>query len=147
MHKMWITFATKEDIPYIVNMEKECFNERAWTKDMIMHDFENRTMFIVCKEEDEYLGYMCILDIDEECEILRIGVRKKFRKRGYGQSMIEFLLEYCLDNKKNKVFLEVSSLNRVAIDLYKRLGFEQISTRKNYYAQGEDAKIFIKFVV
>ena len=45
---MRINFASINDIPHIIDMEKECFGEKAWTKDMIENDFEKRSSYIIC---------------------------------------------------------------------------------------------------
>ncbi len=144
---MWISFAKKNDIPAIIEMEKECFADKAWTKDMVENDFEKRSLYIIAKkEDDEYIGYLSILDLEDECEILRLGVRKKYRKQGYAKSMLDFIIEYCIENKKEKIYLEVNSANTVAIKLYELEGFTCINVRKNYYGQGEDAKIYVKLL-
>ena len=43
-----------------------------------------------------------------------------------------------------KIFLEVRKSNRVAKKLYEKLGFKEISQRKNYYDGKEDAVVFLK---
>ena len=144
---MWISFATKEDIEYIIDMEKECFESHAWTKEMIESDFEKRSIYTICKtNDDEPIGYLAFLDLDTECEILRLGVRKKFRKQGYAQALIEFLIDFCSDRKKEKIFLEVSSSNTIAKKLYIQMGFNLLNVRKNYYSQGDDAENYIKLL-
>ena len=144
---MWINFASINDIPHIIDMEKECFGEKAWTKDMIENDFEKRSSYIICyTNDDEPIGYLGFLDLGSECEILRIGIKKIYRKQGNAQALLEFLFEYCMENKKEKIYLEVSSLNNVAINLYKRMGFKLINIRKNYYAEGNDALNYVKIL-
>lgn len=144
---MWINFAKKEDIQNIIDMEKECFENKAWNKEMIESDFEKRSSYLICyTNEDEPIGYLGFLDLDSECEILRIGIRKRFRKQGYAQSLIEYLFDFCLEQKKDKIFLEVSSLNNVAINLYRKMGFKLINVRKNYYSEGNDALNYVKLL-
>ena len=144
---MWINFANYEDLDLIVDMEKQCFEDKAWNRQMIESDFEKRSNYVICyTNDDEPIGYLAFLDLDTECEILRIGVRKQFRKQGNARAMLEFLFDYCIDNNKEKIFLEVSSLNHVAINLYKKVGFNLINTRKNYYGPGEDALNYVKLL-
>ena len=42
----------------------------------------------------------------------------------------------------DEIFLEVRPTNSSAIKLYEKLGFENISVRKKYYSDGEDAMVF-----
>jgi len=46
---------------------------------------------------------------------------------------------------KNKFLLEVNEKNKKALKLYKKIGFEEISIRKNYYGKDENAVIMIKY--
>ena len=45
-----------------------------------------------------------------------------------------------------KIFLEVSTNNFPALNLYKNNGFVQISVRKNYYEDGSDAILMEKLI-
>ena len=46
---------------------------------------------------------------------------------------------------ENKFLLEVNENNIKALKLYKKIGFEEISKRKNYYGKNEDAIIMMKY--
>jgi ribosomal-protein-alanine N-acetyltransferase len=46
------------------------------------------------------------------------------------------------DRGAESMMLEVRADNSVAITLYERMGFERISTRTRYYADGTDAQIW-----
>ena len=45
---------------------------------------------------------------------------------------------------ENKFLLEVNEKNARALKLYKKIGFEKISIRKNYYGKDENAVIMVK---
>ena len=45
-----------------------------------------------------------------------------------------------------KFLLEVNENNIKALKLYKKIGFEQISVRKNYYGNNENAIIMMKII-
>lgn len=144
---MYIRFATNEDIQAILVMEKQCFENKAWSLDMIQNDFNNRSKYIVClTDADEYIGYACVLDLDNECEVLRLGVVKQFRKQGFGWALMDFVQEYCIETHKEKIFLEVNSKNNTAIRLYEKFGFTRINSRANYYGEGEHAQIYTKLL-
>ena len=49
------------------------------------------------------------------------------------------------DFSKNKFLLEVNEKNVKALKLYKKIEFEEISIRKNYYGKDENAVIMIKY--
>ncbi|MEM6650695.1 MAG: GNAT family N-acetyltransferase, partial [Pseudomonadota bacterium] len=62
-------------------------------------------------------------------------------KKGIGTALLVHALQTLKDRRAKLLFLEVSTLNKAALTLYKRQGFERIGDRKDYYAQGEDAVV------
>ena len=77
----------------------------------------------------------------DECELLSIAVEPAEQ----GKGLAKMLMEYCCNELTKlgieKFFLEVRESNIAAISLYKKMGFEKISERKKYYANGEAAVI------
>ncbi|WP_231118829.1 GNAT family N-acetyltransferase [Oecophyllibacter saccharovorans] len=76
-----------------------------------------------------------------EGEILTLGVRPAFRRRGQASSLLQaFLVCPAVEAPKTeKIFLEVSVNNRAALALYGQLGFRQAGLRQAYYPDGSDA--------
>ncbi|MGB9521886.1 MAG: GNAT family N-acetyltransferase, partial [Anaerolineales bacterium] len=73
--------------------------------------------------------------------IATIGVLPQFRHQGIGTS----LLQECEKHLATQLMrLNVRRSNLEAINLYKNLGYRQISTIPHYYIDGEDAYIFEK---
>lgn len=63
---------------------------------------------------------------------------------GISDLLMEKLINFCFENNIIKINLEVSSINDVAIKLYKKWGFKQVGCRKNYYSNS-DGLLFSKF--
>ena len=76
--------------------------------------------------------------------ILNIATREEFKNKGVASALINFVFQLAKQRKFKSVWLEVRYSNNVAIDLYRKLGFQQLYIRKNYYSNGEDAIIFRK---
>jgi ribosomal-protein-alanine N-acetyltransferase len=100
-------------------------------------------------ESDKIIcAYLITQTILDECHILTIGVKKESQHQGYATQLLQFLI----DQKQktcHRILLEVRESNAPAIYLYKKLGFERIALRKNYYQdavknQQENALIFEK---
>lgn len=67
--------------------------------------------------------------------------KKEHRREGVGEE----LLNYISSLGQIPIMLEVRENNTGAIEFYKKNGFEQIATRKNYYTDtGEAAYIMVK---
>lgn len=69
----------------------------------------------------------------DELEILTICVHPSKQQKGVGSALISFLAAYARQNNIQKIFLEVSIKNLAAQGLYKKMGFQKIGVRKNYY--------------
>lgn len=100
----------------------------------------NNSKYYAYELNNEYIGFICILDLDAELEIIDVFIEPKYQGNGYGDK----LLKYILDNYKNRnYFLEVNINNEKAINLYKKNGFDILTTRKHYY-KDEDAYVMSK---
>lgn len=126
-------------------------------KDVLLYDFDDfwsyevlreellsdSSLYIVAKKQNEIIGFAGIKIIIDEADIMNIVVKKSYRNNGIGSLLLENLI--LISNKKNLNFinLEVDCKNTIAINLYKKFGFEEISLRKNYY-KNNDAMIMKK---
>ncbi len=100
----------------------------------------NNSKYYAYELNNKYIGFICILDLDTELEIIDVFIEPKYQGNGYGDK----LLKYILDNYKNRnYFLEVNVNNERAINLYKKNGFEILTIRKHYY-KDEDAYVMSK---
>jgi len=142
---MIIEFANADDIEVISRIEGECFCDKAWSLEMIESDFLNRSIYVVAREgvDDNVIAYLSMLDLDVEGEVLRLAVRKQYRRRGIARKLMIYLIDYLKEKYYQKLFLEVDNSNLPAIKLYESLGFEKFSERKNYYGVGKDAFNYI----
>jgi len=58
---------------------------------------------------------------------LGIAVAPEFQGRKVGTALLEYALDYCKRNQGSSVSLKVHPTNLPALQLYRRLGFEEIS--------------------
>jgi [ribosomal protein S18]-alanine N-acetyltransferase len=76
-----------------------------------------------------------------EHELLNLAVAPDFRRQGIGRALVGAWLE----RLAGKVFLEVRPSNMPARLFYKSLGFEEVTTRPDYYSDPPEAAIVLKF--
>ena len=100
--------------------------------------------------EKKIIGLCVAQFLFNQSELNYLTVHPLFRRRGLGKTLMNKLIQQSFDENIDKIFLEVSSENLQAINLYKKLGFETIRIRPNYYRNGTDAlmkekKLFKKF--
>lgn len=87
----------------------------------------------------EIIGYISLwIDIDK-AQINNFFIIDRYRKKGLGRKFIAYIIDYFKSRKINEVTLEVRESNIPAIKLYEEFNFKEISIRKNYYSNGENA--------
>ena len=81
--------------------------------------------------------------LEEEIEILGIGVTPGSRRKKIATGLMDELVTYFEKSDYRKIILEVRESNVVAQKLYRKYGFNKISKRKKYYVD-EDAEVYLK---
>ncbi len=135
-----ILTATEDDIGAISKMEQDYFTDN-WSENSIKTQVENKKVTVI-KFAGEVIGYCIFMTAADEGEILRIAINKNIRKSGLGKKLLCASMEIMQNEGANEIFLEVRASNEGAIALYKSVGFEEIGTRKGYYDDGEDARLY-----
>ena len=116
-----------DDVEEIGNILQNQF-DNFWNTNILKQEVENKSCkYIVAKSDDgEILGFAGILINVDVVEIMNIVVKKTHRNQGIGQKLLEKLIELAKQTNLNIIDLEVDSKNIPAINLYKKLGFQEI---------------------
>tara|TARA_B100000700_G_scaffold172080_1_gene190025 strand:+ start:355 stop:870 length:516 start_codon:yes stop_codon:yes gene_type:complete len=80
--------------------------------------------------------------IIDELQINAIVVHPGNRRFGLGKKLLSILIEESITLGAKKATLEVKSTNIPARNLYIKLGFKSLGSRKKYYKDGCDAILF-----
>ena len=142
---MLIRNMTAEDIPAVVEIEKECFSlpwsEKSFAESIVRED----TIFLVCEEKDgAILGYIGMYLSFDEASITNVAVASQFRKRGCGKQLVIAAKTAAKEAGAESIFLEVRVSNVPAISLYKKQGFENLGIRKKFYEHPVEDAIIMK---
>jgi len=133
--------ATRKDVEQILNLENVCFSNNKYSKETIISEISKSfNTCLVGLINDEIVCFGIFSQPIDEGEIIQICVIDKFRRMGFAKKLFK---EYVKIKHPKKVFLEVNKNNDSAINLYHKLGFNQIATRKNYYENGDDCLVFV----
>ena len=123
------------DINYLIRvyeLELESY-DFPWTKeilrDCILYKYDSFVVFL----NDNLVGYIISKITYPETHILNLTVKKNFRKKGIGKALIELIISDARLRNSENIILEVRADNTDAQSLYKKLNFEVIGTRKDYY--------------
>ena len=93
-------------------------------------------------------GFVLFRRAADEAEVITIGIRPSFRRKGLGRALVGEMEKALLSHGTTQLFLEVAQSNAAARALYRRAGFHEAGRRKNYYqraaGQTEDALVLRK---
>jgi ribosomal-protein-alanine N-acetyltransferase len=113
--------------------------------------------FIVAESEGHVVGYiMCRIEhgfsdlrklhFAKKGHIISVAVIPEFRRIGVGRALVENALSALSSLSGDECYLEVRISNGVAIELYKRIGFQIVRTISRYYYDGSDAYMMCKSI-
>ena len=87
-----------------------------------------------------FLIGICVFQVVlDEVQINFFVVNQKYREKGFGSYLMNYLIKECEKLNINKLFLEVSNTNIAAKKFYDRFDFSSVGIRRNYYKDGSDA--------
>ena len=116
-----------------------------WPLKEVMKSLNHQECFVaLATQEDQIVGFSFWKCILEDAELLFVFVPEAQRGKGVAKELLAFSMIHLESLGAKMVSLEVRPSNRSAVDLYGRLGFSILSTRKNYYKDGESAHVFSK---
>lgn len=98
--------------------------------------------FFIIENEKIAVGYVSLLEIKPELELIRIAILPNYRNQGFAYQYLKIIFAEYTKLGFDTVFLEVSASNKPAIHLYEKIGFNQYNLRRNYYGEGDDAVLF-----
>lgn len=144
MEKIIVDYMTLDDFEIIKDRLQEEFDE-FWTPGVLLSELKNEnTKYIVLKENNNIVGFAGIWITPDTVELNNIVIKKDSRGKGYSKILLEKLIEISEETSREIFTLEVSEENIVAINLYKKYGFEKVGLRKNYYEGKYDAILMSK---
>ena len=132
---------TSEDLSRVLELEQLCFKEPWNEKDCLYELEENPFSHGWILKDDEIIGYAFLWETFEMAQLARIGIDPKSRNKGYGQTLLENLIQRAKEAECEYMSLEVRESNIPALRLYEKNGFITVNLSKGYYPDGENAVV------
>lgn len=131
------------DLNLISDILKDEFDD-FWNMNILKKELDDlKSYYIVCKLNDEIIGFAGITIILDIAELNNIVIKKGYRGQGFSKNILKYLIEIVKKYNCKYINLEVSSKNIIAINLYEQFGFKKVGIRKNYY-KDSDAILYTK---
>lgn len=135
-----------KDVDEVWEIEKLSFRT-PWSRESFENEMRvnDRAKYVVAALGDTVVGYGGMWYIIDEAHITNIAVHPDYRNRKIGEMIVKEMIRTAKESEINSLTLEVRVSNTAAINLYRKLGFEDAGIRKGYYTDtGEDALIMWK---
>ena len=143
-----ITDADESQLADIERIENLCFSV-PWTRQQIISQLpDDNHVFIAAVDGDgRVLGYVNAAVVVDEGYISNVAVAPEQRRQGIGDALIGEMRARAERLGLAFVTLEVRASNAAARALYKKHGYTDVGTRKNYYEKPrEDAILMTLFL-
>jgi ribosomal-protein-alanine N-acetyltransferase len=143
--------ARPDDLEEIASIERASFPD-PWEEETLAESLQYypRTFF-VAENSSHIAGFVAagVEDTGEEIygHILNLAVDPYARSRGIGRLLVHRVELECLLLGASGIQLEVRTSNERARRFYEHLGYEQVFVLADYYANGEDAIVMMKWFV
>ena len=120
------------DVPAVVRNERLSYSH-PWSDGIFQDCLQSGNECWLIKRDHKVLGHGILSVAAGESHLLNVCIAPEFQGEGMGRILVEHMLKCARNKCAKRVFLEVRPSNRVAIQLYLSIGFEEIGVRKGYY--------------
>ncbi len=120
------------DLDHIIRIEREIFLF-PWSLGNFADSIKAGYVCQVLQQTNTLIGYGIMMMSPEEAHVLTLGIAANWQGKGWGKILLQHLIEYAKSAHAKSVFLDVRESNYSAAQLYKKMGFRHIATRKGYY--------------
>ena len=118
-------------------------------KDEFNISFPQENVFskkLVCVKDGKVVGVLVFSIMYERAEIDYICVKKEYRNKNLATDLINEMFSILIKKQVETISLEVRKSNIPARQFYKKMGFDDVSIRHNYY-KNEDGILMVRKLI
>jgi ribosomal-protein-alanine N-acetyltransferase len=132
------------DLDEVLAIERACFTT-PWSRLNFLFDLHaSDAHCLVARLDERIVGFVIGWFVLDELHIHNLAVHPEHRRRGLGGKLLRSLLGRARERGIRRAILELRVSNQLARKLYKKHGFKEVATRKDYYRQPiEDACLMV----
>ena len=123
---------TMDDVPQTLEVERSA-HEFPWTEGILRNCLQPGHCSWVWDEGDTIMGFGVLSVGAGESHLLNLCTHPQYRRRGIARKLLIQLLSLAVRHGAEVTFLEVRANNETALQLYYKMGFNEIGLRKGYY--------------
>lgn len=136
---------TPAHLDQVEKIEKTCFDD-PWSRKIFEDSLmEEKTAALAAETEDGViLGYIFFTAVLDEGGVDNIAVLPSARRQGVASALLEAFHGYGRTHGLTTLFLEVRPSNEGAAALYRKMGYQEVGRRKNYYLDPKEDAVIMK---
>lgn len=139
-----IRYMNENDLDAVLAIEQASY-PTPWRLEHFRHELAAPHSFpFVAESNGMIAGYVCLMSLFEEGQILNVAVAPEQRGRGVARLLMDHAISVAREKGAELLALEVRASNIAAITLYERCGFVRTGIRSKYYEGVEDAVLMEK---
>ena len=104
-----------------------------WSKGTLLNNQGEHYLNLKLSIENQIVAFAICQKVLDEATLFNIAVAPEFQGKGYGKRLLESLIQQLQQQNVLTLWLEVRESNQTARQLYDKLGFNEVTLRKNYY--------------
>lgn len=136
---MKVRAAELADLSEIVEIESLCFPEETAFPPGMFAYLIRYAMTLAAFEGNGMAGFIIGYASGDTGFIYTLDVHPDYRKKGVGSMLIRELEEMLHSQGAERVRLEAAVKNPAALALYRKAGYNERETLRNYYGRGKNA--------
>jgi len=148
MPKTRVRQAASADFPTLLNIDKASFPPGIAYDSAELSYFMRRegAETLVAEENGEIVGFLLvdILARRRTATLVTLDVCEAHRRNGFATELFTVSEKILRDREIKRYELQVDVSNSVAIDFYKKHGFEIVRQLQRYYSNGHNAYLMAK---
>lgn len=131
--------AGADDLSTIMAVEIACFDEKRYSRDMVLFILTDEEFATFLAEDGRALGSASVHVKGNEAHLVSIGVVPERRCRGVARELMGAAEAEAISRGASRMTLQVSVLNVAAMNMYLQRGYRTTYLLKDYYGGGKDA--------
>lgn len=135
------------DLPAVAEIEKATF-ANPYTLDQLAYELNENPVsgMYVAVVDHEVVGFIDFMITFNSSTIVQIAVKEELRHKGIGNLLLGQMIKDCESKEDIVEFitLEVRESNLPARAFYKKHRFQEVTVKKQYYDDGEDAIYMVR---
>jgi ribosomal-protein-alanine N-acetyltransferase len=134
----------RADLDAVLAIEQDAYPNPWKLEHFIQEIHSPLSLPFVAVQGQTVVGYLCVMSLFEEAQILNIAVARQQRGQGIARMLMEQAIRTARERGAELLVLEVRESNQAAISLYESFGFTRYFVRPKYYEGTEDAILMEK---